>query len=709
MTTEKSFSAPSSEKSKRDNPSARSSNHSLGISLNDDKLKDATGGELSAKIQAYTPEDPLIGSIIGNFRIVKKIGKGGFGAVYKAEQIYLEEPFAIKVLHLTQNSQPEVIKRFQREARALVQLKHDKIVHLSDFGMIPEHGFYLVMEFLEGRSLHQALKRKEVFTIARIQSLMTQLCEVLDFVHRKGIVHRDLKPGNIFLLEDEEGLEKVKLIDFGIAALMDAQGAEAITKTGTYLGTAKFASPEQAKGSGDLDGRSDLYSLAIILFRLLTGRVPFTHKNVMRIIYDQINSTPPSLSELIPHKRWSPLLEDFFRMAFAKDREKRPATARLFGELCRKALDDQNRIDREVAQQNKKTIPMEPPLLLAQTAPNVAPLATGELVLEPSEAVDTSDSDESPSTDALFEEDSSDLSPEIQPKPSHQPHNKTLAYSDVPLQKLPQKHDTIPENPTEKNVVTPTIQEETPPAFRRPAWLILFLFIGALILLGGVFFLSKSPQLKGTQTAIKKNATNSIEASSPISAAKNLPHGTSSEKKASRRRSAPAQPPRSSSSKGKQKSTQHRKRFPSKKVKRPSLRRYHKSRRHRSRRMMQEHKKRTSSSPRKTFLNKAAMAVGPCGKDGRGWSWIYLESPRGVTTKVKLFNCPQCWKKRVGKNWCIALKGRLKAKVRVSAEGFYPCSHEISLKHRRIRWKLKEDDPLKLAPSPHYHCAYPIR
>ena len=302
--------------------------------------QDASGGKaIAARVQQHTVEDPMIGEQVGNFVIKERIGKGGFGAVYRAEQIYIQESFAVKVLHVQQVTNEEIIKRFQREARALAQLQHDNIVKLSDFGMLPERGFYLVMEFLKGKSLLELLRARKRFPLPWILHIFEQLCRVLGYIHSLGIVHRDLKPGNIILTPGEDNSGKIKLIDFGIASL--ANDVDSITKTGTYLGTAQFASPEQSRGKKTLDGRSDLYSLSVILFRLLTGRLPFLGGNMVDVIYRQVNEPPPTLAEARPQKKWAEALEAFFISALAKNPSDRPQDALAYWKQCERALQEQ--------------------------------------------------------------------------------------------------------------------------------------------------------------------------------------------------------------------------------------------------------------------------------------------------------------------------------------------------------------------------------
>lgn len=317
----------------------------LGFSLADQSFHGADPVQLAQRWEAENLKDPLLHQEVGNFRFVEKIGKGGFGAVYKAEQIFVGEPVAIKVLHLHQVDNPEVVRRFQREARALAQLRHPGIVRMIDFGMLPQYGFYLVMEFLKGHNVFDCLRVGELFPVERLSPIFGQLCEVLAFVHRKGIVHRDLKLSNIYLTPRPDGSEKVTLLDFGIAAIAD--DIDSITKTGAYIGTATYASPEQAQGVRELDGRSDLYSLAVLLFRLLAGVPPFQGNNSMDITHQKLARPAPMLRDIAPHRIWAESLEELMRVTLSLEPEQRPGDAHAFWALCEEAFAEQAELDED--------------------------------------------------------------------------------------------------------------------------------------------------------------------------------------------------------------------------------------------------------------------------------------------------------------------------------------------------------------------------
>ena len=285
--------------------------------------------------------DPFLGLILGNFRLQKKLGEGGFGAVYLVEQIHLEQPFAIKILKLSKQADPEFTTRFRLEAKAIAKLRHENVVQLADFGQLPgNEGFYLVMEYLEGLNLNDCFNNNEDFSIPTILHIFQQLCSAIHHAHNLGIQHRDLKPGNIFLVRNALYYNKVKIIDFGLTTMEEEQNL--LTQSGVCLGSPSYMSPEQARGDTRLtDGRSDLYSLGIILFRMLTGRLPFAKGKIATMVYNHVHVKAPSLKEVAPFRQWSPRLESFVASVLAKSPEDRPPNAGTFWKQLEKALADQ--------------------------------------------------------------------------------------------------------------------------------------------------------------------------------------------------------------------------------------------------------------------------------------------------------------------------------------------------------------------------------
>jgi len=269
--------------------------------------------------------DPLIGSTIaGKYRIYAKLGSGGMGAVYRAQRTMIGDDVAIKILHYNQNESPEA-ERFRREAQAAARLKHAHAVSIFDFGISDDGRQYLVMELVEGESLRQLIKRQGRLSPPFAAEIISQVCAALDEAHRHNIVHRDIKPDNIVV--DLRGAKpEVTVLDFGIAKLR-GDSATTLTQTGSVLGTPHYMSPEQCLGE-ELDGRSDIYSLGIVLYEMLAGVVPFNSPISTAVVVQHVNQTPPSLRSLNPEIPWS--VERAVLHALEKRPEARPSTPGAF-------------------------------------------------------------------------------------------------------------------------------------------------------------------------------------------------------------------------------------------------------------------------------------------------------------------------------------------------------------------------------------------
>ncbi len=278
--------------------------------------------------------DPYIGREIegGKYRIVQKIGSGGMGAVYKALQPKIGRPVAIKILHSKLIGRRDLVSRFSREAKALAHLTHPNTVKVFDDGVLPDGSLYIVMEFLEGRNLNQAVRAQGPLAAARALPVLIQVCGALEEAHRRGIVHRDLKPENIFLC-NQGGLEDFpKVLDFGLAKVTEREmrpGSVVLTQEGMVFGTPEFMSPEQAQGV-TLDGRSDIYSLAVILYEVLTGKLPFDAKMPMEYIQLHVTQPPIPLDARAPGLAFPPGLGAVLAKAMAKNPAHRYQSASEF-------------------------------------------------------------------------------------------------------------------------------------------------------------------------------------------------------------------------------------------------------------------------------------------------------------------------------------------------------------------------------------------
>lgn len=278
--------------------------------------------------------DPLIGRIIaGRFRVIGKLGEGGMGAVYKAEQLKVNRLCAVKILSASFASDPDALARFNREAQMSSAFSHPHAVTIYDFG--DDDGLhYLAMEFVEGETLSAVLRREGPLPLARTLAITRQAAAALDAAHRMNIVHRDLKPDNIMLARRDDG-DWVKILDFGIAKIAgDApQRGQDLTQAGFVVGTPIYMSPEQLAGER-LDARSDVYSLAIIVYQMLTGRLPFTGDNMQAIMVKRLTEDPSPIREANPAVTVPPAVEAALMRALQRRRDRRTPTVRDFiGEL----------------------------------------------------------------------------------------------------------------------------------------------------------------------------------------------------------------------------------------------------------------------------------------------------------------------------------------------------------------------------------------
>ncbi len=240
-------------------------------------------------LHAVEEEDPLLGTQLGSFRLVRRLGRGGMGTVYLGEHVSIGSRMAVKVLHEHLAAYPELVQRFHAEARAVNLIGHENIVSIFDLNAAPPRP-YLIMEYLEGVPLSSMVGvpvRSDVWI-----PILVQACEALHAAHQRGIVHRDLKPDNIFLVQRAKGAPPfVKVLDFGIAKLIDGAGPQ--TQAGIIVGTPEYMSPEQSR-SLRLDGRADVYSLGVIAYQLATGQLPFTEEGTAaQLVAHQTLPPPP--------------------------------------------------------------------------------------------------------------------------------------------------------------------------------------------------------------------------------------------------------------------------------------------------------------------------------------------------------------------------------------------------------------------------------
>ena len=269
----------------------------------------------------------ILGSYLGSYEVRQQIGEGGMGEVYLAKHKLMDRMAAIKVLRPKYSTETDLVARFFAEARAANLVKHPGIVEIYDCAVHTDGRGYIVMEYLEGQTLGSALERLGcVDDAATIVDLAWQIATALQAAHDKGIVHRDLKPDNIFLtfVPEQGPSPQVKILDFGVAKLLHSHNKA--TQTGSLLGTPLYMSPEQARGLGSVDHRTDIYALGCIMFEMVTGRPPFVREGMGDLIIAHASETPPLASKIKP--RIPPELDELINRMLAKRPEDRPQSMR---------------------------------------------------------------------------------------------------------------------------------------------------------------------------------------------------------------------------------------------------------------------------------------------------------------------------------------------------------------------------------------------
>jgi serine/threonine-protein kinase len=282
--------------------------------------------------------ESLVGCVLGGRYLVERvIGKGGMGAVYQAEHTHMHKRMAVKVLHREMSGLPEVVARFEREAMAAGHIEHPNVAAATDFGKLDDGSFFLVLEYVEGQSLREAMG-KGALDLGRALHVVRQIASALSRAHALGIVHRDLKPENVMLIAREGDADFVKILDFGIAKVPmgelagpEKSAGPVLTRAGMVYGTPEYMAPEQALGQ-PVDRRADLYALGVILFEMATGTRPYEHESKVTLLGMHVTAPVPKMRERAPERGIPPALDAIVTRLLAKDAAARFADAKELAE-----------------------------------------------------------------------------------------------------------------------------------------------------------------------------------------------------------------------------------------------------------------------------------------------------------------------------------------------------------------------------------------
>jgi serine/threonine protein kinase len=304
------------------------------------------------------PPDPRIGSLfLGKYRIEELLGEGGSGRVYRATHVLLQASVAVKFLLAAWAQQAVFRTRFGREARILAGLCHPGIAAAHDYGE-DDGELYLIMEYIAGKHLARAMQEQRLgLPIARVVNIIEQLLDVLAAAHAGGIVHRDIKPSNIMLYQDAGATERLKLLDFGLALVAEGSGQKRLTRSDQIVGTVYYMAPEQCLGEV-VGPAADIYSLGVVLYQMLSGRLPFYSKTPAKTVEQHLHESPPPIDQFGMHREVPPPLAALALWALSKSASARPSAIQLRQALWRA---------------------MEPARRLQRTSLPIAPLLTCEL------------------------------------------------------------------------------------------------------------------------------------------------------------------------------------------------------------------------------------------------------------------------------------------------------------------------------------------
>jgi serine/threonine-protein kinase len=325
--------------------------------------------------------DPLLGKLLGErFLVQELLGQGGSGTIYRAEHVTLRRRVAIKVLHAELSRDDLAVERFRREATTVAEIDNEHIVEIHDFGRTPDSRLYLAMELLEGETLDAVLARDKQLSVERAADVLIQVGEALMEAHAIGYVHRDLRPRNIYLAVRRGKANFIKLLDFGLAKLVETEGQAASTSLGMTFGDPRYMSPEQARGDR-IDRRADIYQLGCVAYEMLTGAPPFGGNRVFDILTKQVTEAPQPLPTRRPGvPLW---MEAAVTKMLAKDPENRFATTTRMVEALRRGLETGEVMEDDVARRRESI----PPPSVSRVMQRMGIPASAEAAREPAPAV----------------------------------------------------------------------------------------------------------------------------------------------------------------------------------------------------------------------------------------------------------------------------------------------------------------------------------
>ncbi len=278
----------------------------------------------------------LIGTKVDRYQLESLLGAGGFGAVYRAKHVHTDSTVALKLLKKSLGADQQMLERFLREARAASSVGSEHIVRVTDAGIASDGQAFLALEYLDGCDLKELATRNAPLPLQRVVTLVLQVLDALSAAHAKGIVHRDMKPANVFVIQ-RDGRDFVKLLDFGISKMHGDAAGSGLTMTGVAMGTPSYMAPEQFFDARSVDARADLYSVAAMIYELLSGRLPFDAESYAHLIVKVRTEQPEPLHQIAAEVPVP--LAQVVMVGLAKEAHQRWQSAKEFGDAIRSALE----------------------------------------------------------------------------------------------------------------------------------------------------------------------------------------------------------------------------------------------------------------------------------------------------------------------------------------------------------------------------------